>query len=77
MVPVETMPKDFNTDGSTQVMLAPVSNSPFKFLAAGTGSPAFHKASARGLLMPQTKSSIGPIGVIGSVKWGTEKSDRG
>ena len=74
---METMPKEFNTNESLQVMLAPVSTSPFKFIAAGTGSPAFRKASARGLLMPQTKSSIGPIEVIGSVKWGTEKSDRG
>ena len=37
----------------------------------GTGSCAFRKASARGLLTPQSKSNNGPLGVIGSVRWGT------
>ena len=77
MAPVETTPNDFNTDGSMQVMLAPVSTSPVKFMGVGTGSPALRKASARGLLIPQTKSSIGPVGVMGSVKWGTEMLNRG
>ena len=77
ITPVEMTPKDVNTDGSMHVMLAPVSARPFKLLATGTGTPALRKASPRGLLIPQTKSSIGPIGVIGGVKWGAEKTNHG
>ena len=70
-VPVETTPMDFKTAGSMLVMLAPVSISPFTLTGGGIGILAFCKASARGLLTPQRKSSSGPSGVIGSVKCGT------
>ena len=77
VVPVETTSKDLNIDWSMPVILAPVSTSPFTVMGAGTGSPAFCKASARGLLIPQRKSSNGPFGVIGSVRWGTAESNPG